>query len=236
MTHEIPANERFLSRWSRLKRAQEQGAEIAPPASSAAAPPVAGHLPATPGTPSGADAQTPALPDIESLTMESDFAQFFQPKVPETLRRAAVKKLFTDPHFNIMDGLDTYIDDYTKSDPIPPEMLAMMNHARDIIDHPSNRKPEPSEQPSIVPQEALAAVEQTGETIPVAQQDAQLPHEPVESAMVDARQAPPAAATERDEASAELAAATPDDQANPLISMDISSAADLPARPASSAA
>ena len=30
-----------------------------------------------------------------------------------------MKKLFSDPHFNVMDGLDTYIDDYGKPDPIP---------------------------------------------------------------------------------------------------------------------
>ncbi|MBK7472222.1 MAG: DUF3306 domain-containing protein [Betaproteobacteria bacterium] len=84
----------------------------------------------------------PALPAIDTLTMDSDYGQFFQPKVPEALKRAAVKKLFTDPHFNIMDGLDTYIDDYSKPDPIPPEMLARLVQARDIIDHPSDRKPE----------------------------------------------------------------------------------------------
>ena len=94
--------------------------------------------------------------------MESDYAQFFQPKVPEALRRAAVKKLFADPHFNIMDGLDTYIDDYSKPDPLPPEMLARLWHARDIIDHPSNRKAE------VVETEALAA----------ATPDAQAPAKP----------------------------------------------------------
>ena len=39
---------------------------------------------------------------------------------------AALKKLFSDPHFNVMDGLDTYIDDYSKPDPIPPSMLRQM--------------------------------------------------------------------------------------------------------------
>ena len=34
-----------------------------------------------------------------------------------------MKKLFSDPRYNIMDGLDIYIDDYSKPDPIPPEML-----------------------------------------------------------------------------------------------------------------
>jgi hypothetical protein len=34
--------------------------------------------------------------------------------------------MFSDPHFNVMDGLDIYIDDYSKPDPIPMEMLKRM--------------------------------------------------------------------------------------------------------------
>ncbi len=41
-----------------------------------------------------------------------------------------MKKLFTDPHFNVMDGLDTYIDDYGKPDPIPLAMLRSMNQSK----------------------------------------------------------------------------------------------------------
>ena len=40
-----------------------------------------------------------------------------------------MKKLFSDPHFNVMDGLDTYIDDYGKPDPIPLSMLRRMNQS-----------------------------------------------------------------------------------------------------------
>jgi hypothetical protein len=63
------------------------------------------------------------LPAIESLTIDSDFAPFFKPQVDESIKRAALKQLFRDPRFNIMDGLDTYIDDYTQADPIPSAML-----------------------------------------------------------------------------------------------------------------
>jgi hypothetical protein len=41
--------------------------------------------------------------------------------------------LFQDPHFNVMDGLDTYIDDYTKADPIPEAMLRGLNQARGLL-------------------------------------------------------------------------------------------------------
>ena len=49
-----------------------------------------------------------------------------KPDVDPTVRQAALKKMFTDPHFNVMDGLDIYIDDYSKPDPLPPGMLERM--------------------------------------------------------------------------------------------------------------
>ena len=55
--------------------------------------------------------------------MESDFKPFMQANVPAESRNAALKKLFADPSFNVMDGLDTYIADYSQPDPIPAEML-----------------------------------------------------------------------------------------------------------------
>ncbi|WP_309246525.1 DUF3306 domain-containing protein [Ramlibacter montanisoli] len=61
----------------------------------------------------------PTLADTESLTKDSDFTRFVQPGVSPEVKNAAMKKLFADPHFNVMDGLDTYIDDYGKPDPIP---------------------------------------------------------------------------------------------------------------------
>jgi hypothetical protein len=45
-----------------------------------------------------------------------------------------------------MDGLDTYIDDYTKADPISEELLAQLQHARQTLMGPpkedeDDRKP-----------------------------------------------------------------------------------------------
>lgn len=112
--------EEFLSRWSRRK--QELRAEAQAP------------RPAQPAAPdASATAPAPELPPVDKLTMDSDYSGFFHPKVDEALRRTALKKLFSDPHFNVMDGLDTYIDDYSISDPIPAAMLAEMKSAQDIL-------------------------------------------------------------------------------------------------------
>lgn len=111
-------NERFLSRWSRLKQ-EVRDQPVEPPQEMAPA--------VDPKAP------PPELPPVEELTLESDFRGFFHPKVNENLRRSALKKLFTDPHFNVMDGLDVYIDDYSQPNPLPAAMLAQLRQAQKII-------------------------------------------------------------------------------------------------------
>jgi hypothetical protein len=109
-----PDGEPFLSRWSRLKRE----------AATAAPPPVEVSAEAA--------AEPPPLPPIESLTPDSDFSVFMEPRVPPELRQAALKKLFTDPHFNLMDGLDIYIEDYGKPDPIPASLVQQLAQFRNL--------------------------------------------------------------------------------------------------------
>ena len=135
----------FLSRWSRRKLAAVAQAE--------AEPSVAGESPAAlqsgateplavaPAAPEGAaeagalpgGAGEASLPPVESLSLSSDFTAFLKEEVSEALRRKALHKLFSDPHFNQMDGLDIYIDDYSRPDPIPPEILAKLQHAREWL-------------------------------------------------------------------------------------------------------
>jgi len=118
-----------LRRWSRRKldAARETPAAVPLAATPAVEAPV-GAPPATAVAPPAAE-----LPPIESLTLESDFTVFFQPQVDEALKRAALKQLFRDPRFNIMDGLDIYVGDYTKSDPIPDHILQQLVQARAIF-------------------------------------------------------------------------------------------------------
>jgi Protein of unknown function (DUF3306) len=70
------------------------------------------------------------LPSVESLTKDSDFSPFMQADVPPELRNQAMKKLFADPHYNVMDMLDTYVDDYSTSEPIPLDWLKKMSQSR----------------------------------------------------------------------------------------------------------
>lgn len=109
--------EAFLSRWSRLK--QEQAREA--PASETLAPR------------EEKDPQAPPLPPVDKLTPESDFAPFMHPKVGDAVRRVALKKLFSDPHFNVPDLNEAYSGDWTGGDPISEELLKTLNQARTVL-------------------------------------------------------------------------------------------------------
>jgi hypothetical protein len=135
----IDTDSGFMSRWSRRKALARQGVvpqepvEVVPPpmppavvteAPAVDAPAVVDEAAAEPATP-----PPPTLADVAQLTPQSDFARFVAPGVDHEVKNAAVKKLFADPHFNVMDGLDTYIDDYGKPDPLPASSVRQMAQA-----------------------------------------------------------------------------------------------------------
>jgi hypothetical protein len=72
----------------------------------------------------------PTLEDVLKLTKDSDFSAYVKPGIDPQVQQAAMQKLFSDPRYNIMDGLDIYIDDYSKPDPIPLDMLKKMNQSK----------------------------------------------------------------------------------------------------------
>ena len=99
----------FLSRWSKLKRSG--GERVVVPVAAPLGP----------------------LPDVATMEFGDDFAQFLHNEVEEGVKRLALKKLFHSPVFNVMDGLDTYIDDYGIPDPIDEVMLKNLAHAQGLI-------------------------------------------------------------------------------------------------------
>jgi hypothetical protein len=147
----------FLSRWARRKEQARTGVVPQVPTSepesrSAASCEVApiASLPVDHQVPNDEPAIAEPLPtmaDVMLLTRESDYTRFVSVGVEEGVKRAAMKKLFSDPHFNIMDGLDTYIDDYGKPDPIPLAALRQMHQSKvlrlfedDVEDEGKNEK------------------------------------------------------------------------------------------------
>jgi hypothetical protein len=149
----------FLSRWSRRKVQVKQGVPVAPeapadvaPAHTVRAEPVEAPAPsvADPSTSSGRTeaepAPAPTLDDVAALTKDSDFKRFVAPDVDPGVKNAAMKKLFaSDPHFNVMDGLDVYIDDYNKFEPVPESIMRQLFNARTLglLDDELEAQPRP---------------------------------------------------------------------------------------------
>ena len=68
------------------------------------------------------------MPDIESMTADSDYTGFLSPGVSEDLRKHALRKLFSSDMFNIRDGLDDYDDDFTSFAKLGSTVTADMRH------------------------------------------------------------------------------------------------------------
>jgi hypothetical protein len=130
----------FLSRWSRRKvevregRAPEEPKPIPPVVAPVAAGTGNFSVPTQPAEQVASHEAKPAptLADTQQLTPESDFTDFMARGVAPDVKNAAVKKLFADPHFNVMDRLDIYIDDYSQPDPLPMAMLRQMASAKTL--------------------------------------------------------------------------------------------------------
>jgi hypothetical protein len=139
------SEEGFFRRWSRLKA--EAPAELPAVAAPVEAPP-----PVAPPTQEVAR-KLPGLEDVERLAPDSDFSAFVTKGVDKTVQRLAMKKLFSDPHFNLVDGLDVYMGDYNQPDPVPAAMLAALHHAKSLFAQAIQDEPVP-EQPAGDPQQS----------------------------------------------------------------------------------
>jgi len=149
------AEEGFLRRWARRKTETNAGIEPAPePASEIVVEPATARVPVAEALVAGQTAPAkptplqpmpsqptqlqpavlPTMDDVAQLTSESDFSAFVARGVDQAVRRSALKKLFADPHFNVMDKLDMYMDDYNVASPMSAEMLASLKHSKSFFD------------------------------------------------------------------------------------------------------
>jgi Protein of unknown function (DUF3306) len=119
------SDESLLLRWSRRKAAARQGKPepLPAPAETKAAPEpsegqATGEAPSETATlrSTGEEKQQAApavaledLPDLETLTYESDFSAFLREGVPELIKRQALRKLWaSNPILANLDGLNDY--------------------------------------------------------------------------------------------------------------------------------
>lgn len=159
----MAGKEDFLSRWSRRKVEARSGvpAEVtAPPVEKAAPAPSAEAAPLP--------VEKPPLPAVESLTPESDFAPFMDPEVDGGVRRQALKTLFSDPRFNVMDMMDVYVDDYSKPDPIPESWMGKLEQLSRLGDRAGRDREEAERRRALAQDVAEAREAEAGEVPEVA--------------------------------------------------------------------
>jgi hypothetical protein len=125
------------------------------------------------------------LADAQQLTPDSDFTGFMARGVAPEVKNAAMKKLFADPHFNVMDRLDIYIDDYSQPDPLPLAMLRQMTSAKTLNlfdDEPEQAKvPNVGDNPATEPTKVVAqsaAIDNHSNTEPTPHDHADLRLQP----------------------------------------------------------
>ena len=139
----MTADDGFLSRWARRKNQIRQGlpvedvpVELAPSAAPEPAP-VALQTAAVPvplAKPPEPVLPLPTLDDVAALGADANYTRFVASGVDENVKRAALKKLFAEPQFNVMDGLDIYTGDYTQADPMPAGMLDKLSAVYAMLD------------------------------------------------------------------------------------------------------
>jgi hypothetical protein len=113
----------FLSRWSRRKRGLQIDepavqTEAAVPAAEAAAPEV-DNDPVDPRTGKRRSELTDEdMPEVETLTADSDVSMFMAKNVSAALRTRALNKIFMSPKYNVYCLCAEYADDYTNFTPL----------------------------------------------------------------------------------------------------------------------
>ncbi|SFM06312.1 DUF3306 domain-containing protein [Variovorax sp. OV329] len=175
------SEEGFLQRWSRRKTQGETAPPEEPRPPKAEAPKA---VPATQSRPpesppaegaspdaasQQAEAPPPTLEDTQALTPESDFKPFMARDVAPEVRNAAMKKLFADPHFNVMDRMDVYIDDYSNPAPLPAATLRKMASAaflKLVDDDEEGKKGPVQETPALTSVQDVAQSEHSLKEVP----------------------------------------------------------------------
>lgn len=119
MAKHDPEDRGFLSRWSTRKRdAQQSNSPVEQPDENLSGELTSGASASGQETAEAAVGEAAFnpddLPDIETLDKDSDFSVFMSEKVPEALRRRALRRLWrVDPSFAFLDGMNDYDEDYT---------------------------------------------------------------------------------------------------------------------------
>ena len=171
-------SEDFLSRWSRRKRQAErqepessraQGAETEPPRAAAAPVEAAPPQPAAAAEAALSEEEIARLPSLDELTADTDITVFLRKGVPERLRNAALRRMWSlDPKIrDFVCEAREYAYDWNTPDgipgfggPLPPAEEVQKLAARIV----GAIQPEAAQPPEADAEKAELAISQTRES------------------------------------------------------------------------
>ena len=149
----------FLGRWARRKGVARAGGdpdsqESEKPHDSemlAKAAPSVGEAPPADTDSQAVELTDEDMPAVDTIDENTDMSGFLSPKVSEAVKKAALKKFFHSPIFNIVDGLDDYDDDFRNfealGDIITSDMRGQMEREAERVKESLAEKGEALEAP-----------------------------------------------------------------------------------------
>jgi hypothetical protein len=124
--------ESFLQRFNRRKLE----ARNKPTVADTTPPDIADDVQRSPDDDLQAEAATELtdadMPPLDTLDESSDYSGFLSEKVSETLRRAALRKLFHSSAFNVIDDMDDYAEDFTTFGALGDIVTSDMRHQVEV--------------------------------------------------------------------------------------------------------
>ena len=126
----------FLSRWSKRKQAAlTEDAEGEPREDSAPDEQAGGQADGqNEGPPPLTEEEVAALPDPDTLEEGADFKIFMRRGVPETLKRRALRRLWSvNPIYNFRDGLNDYDLDYTDAATVVKNLQSLYQVGKGMV-------------------------------------------------------------------------------------------------------
>ena len=194
----------FLSRWARRKRVARSGVDpdVDVGDSSREGAELANAAPADATLPEVGEDGQPAeladedMPPVDSIDEDTDMSGFFSPKVSQAVKKAALRKFFHSPLFNIVDGLDDYDEDFRNfealGDIITSDMRGQMERQAERAREAAAKDDGNAEPPAESLADEVAEVDGVDKAEDVAEVDAA--NEPTEAADHDSPPEPLAAA------------------------------------------
>lgn len=98
------------------------------------------------------------MPSLASLSGDSDAAAFMSPGVSDSLRRRALRRIFSSQKFNLRDGLDDYDEDFSSFIPLGDVVTAEMRRQWERMKNANaNAQEEQTEDPTDSPADPATA-------------------------------------------------------------------------------